>query len=136
MELVCNFAWLTVAIVLWGSWFARGRRATRGSLLPAIAVQLIALFALTAILLPAISITDDLQASNNPAEVERSTAKRNQFLSSCHAPHGAPGTIALMVQSLRPLLQCTLAILPTDFAAHAQGSTHVLVRWSRPPPVA
>lgn len=136
MELVCNLAWLTVAIVLWGSWFARGRRATRGSLLPAIAVQLIALCALTAILLPAISITDDLQASNNPAEVERSTAKRNQFLSSCHALHGAPGTIALMVPSLRHSFLRRLAILPTTSDVPAQGTAYLIAPWSRPPPVA
>lgn len=136
MELVCNLAWLTVAIVLWGSWFARGRGATRGSLLPTIAVQLIALCALTAILLPAISITDDLQASNNPAEVERSTAKRDQLLSFCHAPHGAAGTIALMVPSLRPFLLRTLSILPTISAVPAQGTAHLIALWSRPPPAA
>src|ERR1700683_729813 len=88
MELVCNLAWLTVTIFLWAAWLARGPRATRGSLLPTFGAQFIALAALTAVLLPVISITDDLQASNNPAEVERCAAKRNQFLCSHPATHG------------------------------------------------
>jgi len=135
MELVCNLAWVAVAIVLWSDWLARRRRAKSGSMLPAIAVQLIALCALTAILLPVISITDDLQSANNPAEVERSAAKRNQLLAA-QSSHGAPGAIALMVPHLRPCFLRRLAILPVDFAAPARGSAQLLAWWSRPPPVA
>jgi len=135
MELVCNLAWLAVAIVLWGNWFARARRETRASLLPAVAVQVIALAALTAILLPVISITDDLQASNNPAEVERSVVKRDQLLCP-HSPHIAPGTVALIVPCLHPSLLRKLSILPIDFSAHVRTSAPSLAMWSRPPPVA
>ena len=89
---------MAVTIAFWGFWCAQGRhlkrRSKRQLLLPAIAVQLISLCALTAILLPVISITDDLQASNNPAEVERSAGKRNQFLNLHHVSHGVPGAIA------------------------------------------
>jgi len=134
MELVCNLAWLAVAIVLWSDWFARKRRAKCGSLLPAIGLQLVALCALTAILLPVISITDDLQSANNPAEVERGAAKRNLLLGS--QSHSVPGAIALMVPHLRPCSLRRLAILPLDFSAPAQGSTHYTARWSRSPPKA
>ncbi len=135
MELVCNLAWLAVTIVLWGVWGGRSRHATRTNLLPAIAVQLIALCALTAILLPVISITDDLQASSNPAEVERSAGKRDQFLCARNAPH-ALGTVALIAPSLHPFPQRRLAILPIEISAPAKGSAQLLALWSRPPPVA
>src|SRR5580704_19513640 len=116
MEWLCNLAWLAVTIALWGFWCAQGRQVKRRSLLPAIAVQLISLCALTAILLPVISITDDLQASNNPAEVERGAGKRDQFLNPHHVPHGIPGTIALAVPRRRPPLMRRLAFLTHDLA--------------------
>jgi len=136
MELLCNLGWLAVTIAFWGFWSAQQRQVKRRSLLPAIAVQLISLCALTAILLPVISITDDLQASNNPAEVERSAGKRNQFLNPLHVSHGVPSTIAYTVLGPRPPSLRRLAILPANFAAPAMGAAHLIAPWSRPPPVA
>src|SRR5580704_6675329 len=129
---------MAVTIAFWGFWCAQGRhlkrRSKRQLLLPAIAVQLISLCALTAILLPVISITDDLQASNNPAEVERGAGKRDQFLNPHHVPHGVSGTIALAVPRRRPSLMRRLAFLARDLAVPAQGNAQVLAQWSRPPP--
>jgi len=135
MELLCNLAWVAVTIALWSCWFVR-RRSARISPLPAIAAQIISLAALTAILLPVISITDDLQAANNPAEVERSAGKRDHLFSFQQAHHGAPGTIALAVPCLRPSLLARFSVLPTDSAVPAQGTAHLLAPWSRPPPAA
>src|SRR5580693_4143140 len=104
MELLCNLGWLAVTIAVWGFWCVQGRQVKRQLQLPAIAVQLISLCALTAILLPVISITDDLQASNNPAEVERSAGKRNQLLNLHHVSHGALGAIAYTGPGPRPPL--------------------------------
>jgi len=87
MELLCNLVWVAVTVALWSSWLVRRRQARTASILPAIAVQLISLAALTAILLPAISITDDLQASNNPAEV-----------------NGAQGSATISFPSIRPIM--------------------------------
>ena len=136
MESLCNFGWLAITIAFWAFWCAQRRQVKRRSLFPAVAVQLISLCALTAILLPVISITDDLQASNNPAEVERGAGKRNQFLNLHHVSHGVPGAIALTVSCLRPPLLRRLAILPINFAVPAQGTARVPAQWSRPPPVA
>jgi hypothetical protein len=136
MELLCNIGWLAVTIALWGFWSTQRRQVKRRSLLPAIAVQLISLCALTAILLPVISITDDLQASNNPAEVERSAGKRNQLLNPHHVSHGVPGAIACTVPGPRPPRMRRLAILPVNFTVTAKGSAHLIAPWSRPPPVA
>jgi hypothetical protein len=140
MEVLCNLGWLAITIAFWGCWCAQGRQVKRRSkpqlLLPAIAVQLISLCALTAILLPVISITDDLQASNNPAEVERSAGKRNQLLCAHHVPHGVAGTTAIAVSGLRPPLLRRLAFLIDEFAVPAQRTAQVLPLWSRPPPAA
>jgi hypothetical protein len=136
MELLCNLGWLAVATAIWGFWCSQSRQVKRRSPLPAIAVQLISLCALTAILLPVISITDDLQSSNNPAEVERGAGKRNQFLNPHHVPHGIPGTIALAVSGPRSPLLRRLAFLTDDFAVPAQGTARAFAQWSRPPPEA
>ena len=134
MELLCNLAWVAVTVALWSSWFARRRHAKTASILPAIAVQLISLAALTAILLPVISITDDLQAANNPAEVERSAGKRDHLFSFQQAHQGAPGVVALVVSGFRPSLLTRISLLPADSAISSVGVAHLLAPWSRPPP--
>jgi len=136
VESLCNFGWLAITVAFWGFWCTQGRQVKRRSLLPAIAVQLTSLCALTAILLPVISITDDLQASNNPAEVERSAVKRNQFLNLDRVSNGVPGAIAYTVPGPRPPHMRRLAILPVNFAVTAKGAAHLIAPWSRPPPVA
>jgi len=136
MELFCNLAWVAVTVALWGSWFVRRRHARTVSILPAIAAQLISLAALTAILLPVISITDDLQAANNPAEVERSAGKRDHLFSFQQALHGAPGIVALVVPAFRPSLLTRFSLLPTDSADPSEGTAHLLAPWSRAPPAA
>jgi len=136
MELLCNLVWVAVTVALWSSWLVRRRQARTASILPAIAVQLISLAALTAILLPVISITDDLQAANNPAEVERSAGKRDHLFSFQQALHGAPGIVALVVPAFRPSLLTRFSLLPTDSADPSEGTAHLLAPWSRPPPAA
>jgi len=138
MELLCNFAWATVIVALWSCWFVRRRRtgpdSARISPLPAIALQLISLAALTAILLPVISISDDLQASNNPAEVERSAGKRDHLFSLHQAHQGVSGIVALVAHSPRPSLLTKFSLLPADSAIPSVGVAHLLAPWSRPPP--
>jgi hypothetical protein len=104
--------------------------------LPALAVQLISLAALTAILLPVISITDDLQAANNPAEVERSAGKRDHLSSFQQSNHDASGNVALVVPGLRHSALTGFSLVPADSAVAAQATDHLLALWSRPPPAA
>ena len=134
MELLCNLVWVAVTLALWSIWLVRQRHAKTASILPAIAVQLISLAALTAILLPVISITDDLQAANNPAEVERSAGKRDHLFSFQQAHQGAPGVVALVVSGFRPSLLTRISLLPADSAISSVGVAHLLAPWSRPPP--
>jgi hypothetical protein len=99
-------------------------------------VQLISLAALTAILLPVISISDDLQAANNPAEVERSAGRRDHLFSLQQAHQGTPCIVALAVPGPRPSVLTRFSLLPADSAVPAQGTAHLLAPWSRPPPAA
>lgn len=63
MELFLNLAWVALAGLLCGLWYrdAQRRGQSRG-------LQLVALAMLVLILFPVISVTDDLQAAQNPAE--------------------------------------------------------------------
>jgi hypothetical protein len=71
VETFFNLLWVAVTLALCAVWAKQPRRNRAKSLLPAIGMQLVALAVLTAVLLPVISLTDDLQASSNPAETER-----------------------------------------------------------------
>jgi hypothetical protein len=65
MELLLNLVWLTLCLAILCQWrrFAPGDGASRR-------VQWAAVAMLIVILFPVISVTDDLEAAQNPAEVE------------------------------------------------------------------
>jgi hypothetical protein len=65
MELALNLAWSLLAIAMTFLWL---RQAPRGA--SSRRAQAVALGLLLVILLPAISMTDDLMAAQNPAEVD------------------------------------------------------------------
>jgi hypothetical protein len=71
VEILSNLVWVAVAAALLAVWLTGRWRGRAESLLPAIGMQLVALAVLVVILLPVISVTDDLQANTNPAETER-----------------------------------------------------------------
>ncbi len=65
MEFVLNLGWLLLVLFMTWQWarYARGTKADWR-------MQLVALAVVAIILLPAISVTDDLIAASNPAEVD------------------------------------------------------------------
>jgi hypothetical protein len=69
VETFFNLLWVAVIAALVAVWIATRPRRTE-SLRPAIGMQLGAFVVLALILLPVISLTDDLQARINPAETE------------------------------------------------------------------
>jgi hypothetical protein len=79
MELVLNLAWALSAIVIACSWLRYGSCSGAGR-----RTQLVALAVLILILFPVISVTDDLQAAQNPAEVD-SCLRRNHVVSNTHS---------------------------------------------------
>lgn len=134
MEVLSNLVWVIVALCLCGGWFAQ-RRARRGALLGSgIGAQLIALAVLSVILLPVISVSDDLQASHNPAEVERTSVRNDQHLLLPEAPPVAPAALAFVVTCLLLGSPRFLAFLrPTD-ALRPEQAGHARSLACRAPP--
>ena len=129
MELALNLVWLFLAsaMVVIGLSTApqpgRGRRA-----------QLMALGLLLLLLLPAISMTDDLATLQNPAEVETSL-RRSQDWQSGHAPHSAHfALVAPIFAGLQTrLLTVSVAYAPS---APVWPSPALSPIDNRPPPAA
>ena len=65
MELVLNLAWAFLASIMVGLWL---RLAVRTGV--NLRMQFVALAVLLLILFPVISVTDDLQVAQNPAEAD------------------------------------------------------------------
>jgi hypothetical protein len=65
MELTLNFVWVMLAIFFVGVWIRLDRRNSAST-----RAQVIALLMVIVIFFPVISVTDDLQALQNPAELD------------------------------------------------------------------
>jgi hypothetical protein len=70
LELLFNVAWLALSLGLVCFWFSSQRRHCRKSQGATLCVQIITLALLILILLPVVSLTDDLCATATPVEVE------------------------------------------------------------------
>jgi len=88
MELTLNLGWVLVALTMTYVWLRIARRAARER-----SAQFAALAIVILILLPAISMTDDLMAAQNPAEID--TCVRRDDTGSVHAHSGVPLLAAL-----------------------------------------
>ncbi|MGA3082617.1 MAG: hypothetical protein ABSD44_14800 [Terracidiphilus sp.] len=86
MELILNLVWLLLAILMVRVWLRHARRTGAST-----RTQIAALAMLILILLPVISVTDDLQTIQNPAEVD--CARRNHAATSPHSIFHAIATL-------------------------------------------
>jgi hypothetical protein len=135
VELLFNLMWAAVIAALWAFWL--GRRFRRGaSPQPGIGVQLLALVTLSAILLPVISITDDLQAARYPAEVQRAGDRSERHTLLGNAPHSLPVALAILVFSLRAPARDDIASLTANDPISRNRIVFERTLWSRPPPSA
>lgn len=129
MELALNLAWLMLAvsmIVLWLHFAPQAGRDRR--------VQFVALALVIIVLLPAISMTDDLMAAQNPAEVDTCLRRDHDWLAG-HAV--MPVAIAMIVPLFAGL---SLRAMPV-MVAHALPlpvlhKPALLPIDNRPPPMA
>ena len=99
-------------------------------------MQLVALLMLTAILLPVISVTDDLQACQNPAEVERYLRKGEIHFSLDQSQDRLPVALAVLISCLRPQHMRVVARVVADEPHPPAISRHLQTLWTRPPPAA
>jgi hypothetical protein len=93
MELVLNLAWLLQAALMLCLWLRFGPRAGPDRR-PDRHTQFIALAVLILVLLPVISVTDDLQAIQNPAEAD-SCLRRDHAVSTHHSVFPAVAALPL-----------------------------------------
>ena len=129
MELILNLAWALSAVAILCIWlrYARLAGASRRT-------QMVALAVLILILFPVISVTDDLQAMQNPAETD-SCLRRVHAVSSPHSILAAPGTLpppVLAELSFGVLQVGMLGSRPTPAASHPA----LQPIQNRPPPLA
>jgi hypothetical protein len=87
MELFLNLAWVLVTAVMAALWLRFGVREGFDR-----RTQLVALAVLVLILFPVISVTDDLQAAQNPAEAD-CCVRRDYVVVSAHSI--LPAVVAL-----------------------------------------
>ena len=136
VELLSNLGWAIVALALWGAWLARQGSAPHARLSFGIKGQLVALAVLTVILLPVISVSDDLQASHNPAEVERTCIRSDQHLLLPDAPPPAPAALAVIITYLLLQTPRAIAYLRPTVPPSIEQAGCIRDFASRPPPVA
>lgn len=131
MELILNLGWAAVAVWMLCAWARMAPRKASSR-----RAQLVALAVVILILLPAISITDDLMAAQNPAEVDTSvTVRRDHDFFSSHSivPVGAalppPAFAELSIPVVRMAAPSNLSAPFVDHPARASIQ-------NRPPPAA
>lgn len=134
METFFNLLWVAVAAVLFGAWLASAR-PKKNSALPSVGLQLTALALLVVILLPVISLTDDLQANTNPAESEHSSRRVEVAPSAGPDLHSLPLALALLVAA--PAVARTLVVgsVRPDQLISSRVEDRSLARANRPPPL-
>ncbi len=136
MEIFFNLLWVAVAIMLCTMWCADLQRNRKESLLPTIGIQLVALAVLVAILLPVISLTDDLQAATNPAETERVCRRSDQQPSPDRPLHRVPVALAVLdaPRIFPPVPVTRLRAVAEPVSQQAQAFYRAFA--TRPPPEA
>lgn len=129
MELALNLAWALLSIAIVGYWQRFGpqtgmRRWT----------QIVALAVLILVLFPVISVTDDLQPTQNPAE-ESCCQRRNYAILDAHSIF--PAATALPVPVPFELSFGFLHfIAPGSLSAPVQDHPGLAAIQNRPPPAA
>ena len=127
MELFLNLAWAVLATLMIFLWLRCGVRDGADRRL-----QLAALAVLVAILWPVISVTDDLQAAQNPAEVDCCVRRAHEGTSAHAMPSGAA---ALPPPALARLTFGTCSYLVVDHQRTPCVESPALTSiQNRPPP--
>lgn len=136
METFFNFLWVTVTIALCAGWCAHLRRITSKSLLPAIGVQLVALGVLALVLLPVISLTDDLQACTTPAESEHLSRRGDLQPAPDQPGDSLPLSLAVLAAAPRASEMPIVAFVGVEQSTSQQIGGFSSSLATRPPPAA
>jgi hypothetical protein len=134
VELFFNLVWAALSLALLLAWLLLKDSWNDDFLRHRVAVQFVALALLIIILLPVVSLTDDLQARMIPAESEH-LSRRSDFRAladfTLHGISVALVGITAVLPSPRPITFSVLC-LKADSVAPFEGYLRIL--GSRPPP--
>jgi len=136
VELLFNLLWLTLSFGLVLFWTMRQRRRAGGLLLCSTRTQIVALAMLIVILLPVVSLTDDLQACTTPAEAEHLGRRVDLHINADTCIHAASMVVAAHLAVERASRLQRLAYLHPAMMTKAPSAGYLRIAGSRPPPVA
>ena len=129
MELVLNLAWVLLATLMFCLWLRIASRTGGGR-----RMQFVALAVLLLILFPVISVTDDLQAVQNPAETDSCQRRDHGYA----APHAISSPVAAL--PLPAFTELSFGFLrvaaPGSFATPVIDHPALHPIQNRPPPAA
>jgi hypothetical protein len=129
MELTLNLAWALLALWMLCAWLRIAPTAVRER-----RSQFVALAVVILILLPAISMTDDLMAAQNPAEVDCCVRRDYDCF---HVHPGVPTTSASPVPAFNGLMFGVVHLLPPNLLEAPLAHTPAMASiQNRPPPSA
>jgi hypothetical protein len=129
MEIVLNLVWMLLAAVsvrLWLRYASREGASRR--------TQVAALAMLTVILFPVISVTDDLQTAQNPAEIDCG-ARRNHEVSCSHSIHPMVAAVSPQVFD-EPSFGFLRFVVSSSFPVPTVYNPALAPIQNRPPPAA
>lgn len=129
MELTLNIGWALVTALMAGLWLRFGVREGTSR-----RTQWVALGLLVLILFPVISVSDDLQAAQNPAEAD-CCVRRDYAVADSHSM--LPITVALIQPVVTELsLGSPGFAMPSDLPLAADSLSILWAIDNRPPPAA
>jgi hypothetical protein len=129
MELALNLAWVLLSVVLVRLWMSHAPRKGVSR-----RTQFLALAMLLLILFPVISVTDDLLAAQNPAEIECCMRRDH----SAAQPHSIFPAVAALPPSVvaEPALRSLHSVMPCLAQVAAIHCPALSSIQNRPPPAA
>ena len=130
MELTLNLGWALLAVWMLCAWVRNApRRATDRR------IQIVALAVVILILLPAISMTDDLLAAQNPAEIDCCARRHHDQGASPHSI--LPAAACLPVPSFAGVLHAYVGMAaPSNLPSPSVENPSLTSIQNRPPPAA
>lgn len=130
MELALNLGWALVALWMVCAWLRTTPRKASDR-----RIQMVALAILILILLPAISMTDDLVALRNPAEIDASARRDHGYSCTPHAIVPATAALPLPVFTGPRIVFAGMAASGNPPSAFVEKPSLVSIQ-NRPPPAA
>ena len=134
METVLNLVWALLAALMFGFWLRLAPRTGPSWRIDSTKIQFVALALLILLLFPVISVTDDLQAIQNPAETY-SCQRRDHI---CVTPHSIlPAVVALPLPAFAGLSFVYIRMAaPSSLLAPVVANPNLASVQKRPPPAA